>query len=246
MIKNYCANPDNIVKQMLEEINMSSTDELFDMIPQNVRIDGLDLPEPKSEMEVQALVKSIAKQNKTDYACFTGGGAYKRFIPACISQIAGRFEFNTAYTPYQPEISQGTLQVIYEFQSMICDLTGMDVSNASVYDAGNACAEAILMAARISGRNKILVSDCINPEYIEVVKTYANAADKDVKFAKSTNYATDIKFVQEKISTGEYAGVLLQIPFHTVGFFHDPLSDARRYHHVFSGNRRFHSDCSFM
>ncbi len=211
-MKNYNANPDYVIKEMLDDINLSNTDELFDLIPKEARIEGLDLPDAKSEMEVQSVVKAIAKQNKTDFACFLGGGAYKRFIPACVSQISGRFEFNTAYTPYQPEISQGTLQVIYEFQSMICDLTGMDVSNASVYDAGNACAEAMLMAVRISGRNKILVSDCLNPQYIEVIKTYAMAGDIEVDFIGNNDFKTDIKSVQEKLASGEYAGVILQMP----------------------------------
>lgn len=211
-MQNYSVNPDYIKKQMLEEINLSSMDDLFDMIPKEARISGLNLPDALSEMETQSFVKSIAKENNTDFACFLGGGAYKRFVPACVSQISGRFEFNTAYTPYQPEISQGTLQVIYEFQSMICDLTGMDVSNASVYDAGNACAEAVLMSSRISSRNKVLVSDCLNPEYIEVIKTYAEAADIEIEFIQTKEYKTDISSIQEKAASGEYASILIQMP----------------------------------
>lgn len=211
-MKNFTANPDYIQKQMLDDIGVKSIDELFAAIPLEARIDGLDLPDGISEMETQRKVKSIAAKNKTDYACFLGGGAYKRFIPACVSQIASRFEFNTAYTPYQPEISQGTLQVIYEFQSMICDLTGMDVSNASVYDAGNGCAEAMLMAARVSGKSKMLVSSALNPEYLEVIKTYADAGDIEVKFVDTVNSKTDLDSVKEDLVSGEYAALMIQSP----------------------------------
>lgn len=211
-MQNFNANPTYIKEQMLEEIGLSSTDELFDIIPEEAKISGLNLPEGASEMTVSSIVKAIAKENNTDFACFIGGGAYKRFIPACVPQISGRFEFNTAYTPYQPEISQGTLQVIYEFQSMICDLTGMDASNASVYDAGNACAEAVLMASRITNRNKILISDCLNPEYISVIKTYAEANDIAVEFIENKDFKTDISSIKEKATSGEYAGILIQMP----------------------------------
>ncbi len=211
-MNNFVANPDYIQREMMEEIGVKNFEELFDMIPKEPRIYWLDLPDGKSEMETQKIVKSIAKKNNVDYKCFLGGGAYQRFIPACVAQISSRFEFNTAYTPYQPEISQGTLQVIYEFQSMICDLTGMNVSNASVYDAGNACAEAVLMSARISNRKKILVSSAINPEYLEVVKTYCDAADIEVELINTIEFKTDINSIKEKVSTQEYAGILIQVP----------------------------------
>lgn len=211
-MQNFNANPAYIKEQMLEEIGLSSLDDLFDIIPKEARVEGLNLADGLSEMETSSFVKSIAKENNTDFACFLGGGAYKRFIPACVPQISGRFEFNTAYTPYQPEISQGTLQVIYEFQSMICDLTGMDASNASVYDAGNACAEAVLMASRITNRNKILVSDCLNPEYISVIKTYAEANDIEIEFIQNKEFKTDLSSIKEKALSGEYAGILIQMP----------------------------------
>ena len=121
---------------MCEAIGIQTTDELFAQIPEAVRMKTLDLPDGLSEMETQKVVKNLARENKSDYITFMGGGMYNKFVPACISQVASRFEFNTAYTPYQPEISQGTLQVMYEFQTMICRLTGMDIANATVYDAG--------------------------------------------------------------------------------------------------------------
>ncbi len=211
-MKNFQSNPDSVVKEMLDSIGEKSLDGLYSMIDKRALTENLNLPNALSEMETQKEISKTAKHNKTEYSYFIGGGAYKRFIPAAISQISSRFEFNTAYTPYQPEISQGTLQVIYEFQSIMCDLTGMDVCNASVYDAGNACAEAMLMAVRISGKNKILVSSCLNPEYIGVIKTYAHAAEVEIEFAGETEYKTDLNSVKDKIKSGDYAGLIIQNP----------------------------------
>ncbi len=231
-MNNFAANTDEIRKQMMQDMGISSIEELFDVIPEEVRIDGLNLPLPMSELQAQLELKSIASKNNTDYSCFIGAGAYKRFIPAAVQTISSRFEFNTAYTPYQPEISQGTLQVIYEFQSMICDLTGMDVSNASVYDAASACAEAVLMAVRISGRNKILVSEALNPEYIAVIKTYATAADIDVEYINLKEYKTDFLTIEEKITSNEYAGIIIQTPnyygsIENINFIHSIARDAK-------------------
>lgn len=201
-MKNFLANSDEVRKQMLDSISVSSIEDLFDKIPEAARMQTLDLLDSQSEMQVQKQIKSLAKENNTDVINFLGAGVYNHFIPAAISQVAQRFEFLTAYTPYQPEISQGTLQIMYEFQSMICNLTGMDVSNASVYDGASACAEAILMSVRIAKRNKALVSDMINPEYKEVIKTYANANGIDIEWG----------ITEEKIKSGEYACVLIQNP----------------------------------
>ena len=211
-MNNFKANPDETIKEMLSSIGEKSLDDLYSMVDKRALMPKLDLPNALSEFETQKKVKKIAKENNVDYACFLGAGAYKRFIPAAVSQISSRFEFNTAYTPYQPEISQGTLQVIYEFQSMICDLTGMDVCNASVYDAGNACAEAMLMAVRISGKEKVLVSKSLNPQYIEVIKTYANAGNIIVEFVENKDFTTNIDSINEKLTSGEYAGLIIQNP----------------------------------
>ena len=151
-MKNFLVHDDKTIEQMCSDIGINSVEDLFKQIPQNVRMENLNLADGLSEMETQRQIKKLAKKNKSEYTTFMGGGIYNKFIPACINQVANRFEFNTAYTPYQPEISQGTLQVMYEFQTMICRLTGMDISNATVYDGGTACAESILMACRISGR----------------------------------------------------------------------------------------------
>ena len=211
-MNNFKANSDNIIEEMLQSIGEKSLDDLYSMVDKRALMPNLNLPEALNEMQAQKKVKAIANENNVDSACFLGAGAYKRFVPAAISQIASRFEFNTAYTPYQPEISQGTLQVIYEFQSMMCDLTGMDVCNASVYDAGNACAEAMLMAVRISGKNKVLVSECLNPQYIEVIRTYANAGDIELEFVCEKEFNTDFEAVNEKMLSCDYAGLIVQTP----------------------------------
>ena len=167
-MKNFLVHNDKVKREMLESIGISSIEDLFKQIPAQARMGTMNLEPALSEMDAQKRIKSLSKKNNTDYTTFLGAGVYNKFIPACISQVANRFEFLTAYTPYQPEISQGTLQVMYEFQTMICRLTGMDVSNATVYDGATACAEAILMAVRISKKDKVLVSEKLNPEYINV------------------------------------------------------------------------------
>lgn len=211
-MNNFLAHNEDIRKQMLESIKVSSIEDLFSKIPQEARANSLNLSDALSEMQVQRNIKSLAKKNNTDTISFLGAGVYNHFIPACISQVAQRFEFLTAYTPYQPEISQGTLQIMYEFQSMICNLTGMDISNASVYDGATACAEAILMASRITKKSKVIVSDAINPEYKEVIKTYTNANGIEVDFVVEKDLKSDFLTINDKVKTGEYACVLVQTP----------------------------------
>lgn len=181
-MKNFIAHTDTVRQEMLKEISCMSQDDLFKQIP--VKFKQFDMGNPLSEMLAQKEVKAIAKKNGTEYSSFLGGGVYNKFIPACVNYIAQRFEFLTAYTPYQPEISQGTLQIIYEYQTMISRLTGMDIANASMYDGGSACAEAILMAHRIARgkKNKALISNKLNPEYKEVIKTYCWAGNIDIEW----------------------------------------------------------------
>ena len=200
-MKNFLVHNEKTTQEMCEAIGISKVEDLFKQIPQSVRMPELDLPEGLSEMETQRKVKNLAKSNKSDFISFLGGGIYNKFVPACINQVASRFEFNTAYTPYQPEISQGTLQVMYEFQTMICRLTGMDISNATVYDAGTACAEAILMACRISKKYKVCVLNSLNPEYKRVIETYTNSPGIEVDWVDEIPQATK-----------DYAGVLVQTP----------------------------------
>lgn len=201
-MNNFLAHNANTRKQMLDSISVSSIEELFSRIPLQARMQKLDLNDVLSEMQVQKDIRALSKKNNTDVINFLGAGVYNHFIPAAIEQVSQRWEFLTAYTPYQPEISQGTLQIMYEFQSMICNLTGMDVSNASVYDGATACAEAILMSARISKKNKAIVSDKINPEYKEVIKTYTWANDIELKWVDEVN----------REDLNQYACVLVQNP----------------------------------
>ena len=200
-MKNFLVHNEETIKQMCQNIGISNIEELFKQIPPQVRSNGLNLPGGLSEMETQRTIKNLAKENQADYTSFLGGGIYNKFIPACIEQVANRFEFNTAYTPYQPEISQGTLQVMYEFQTMICRLTGMDVANATVYDGGTACAESILMACRISKKYKVCVMNSLNPEYKKVITTYTNAQNIQVDWVDE---------IPE--DTADYACTLVQIP----------------------------------
>lgn len=200
-MKNFLVHNDEVKAEMLKVCGVDKIEDLFADIPQYARMNALELPDAVSEMEVQRTIKSLAKKNRTDYISFLGGGVYNMFIPSAISQVAQRWEFLTAYTPYQAEISQGTLQVMYEFQTMISRLTGMDISNATVYDGGTACAEAILMAKRITKKSKALVSENLNPEYKKVIDTYAWANEIQVEY-----------FNGLPIDTSDYACVLVQNP----------------------------------
>jgi len=209
-MKNFLVHNDNNKKEMLESIGLKNIEDLFSQIPEKARMASFDLPQALSEMEVQRNIKKLAKENKTDYINFLGGGVYNKFIPACIGQIAQRFEFLTAYTPYQAEISQGTLQVMYEFQTMISRLTGMDISNATVYDGGTACAEAILMAKRISKKSKALVSKNINPEYKKVINTYAWANEIEIEYFENLPQNTS-DFACVLVQTPDYYGEIIDI-----------------------------------
>lgn len=161
---------------MLQTIGVNSIDELFSDIPAALRenIEYKVLPaQGLSEAELQSELAEAAQMNQGQrMACLLGGGAYSRFIPMAVNTIASRSEFYTAYTPYQPEIAQGTLQVTYEFQTMICELTGMDVANASVYDGASAVTEAALMALRATKRNRVLIANTVHPDYRKVLETY--------------------------------------------------------------------------
>lgn len=168
---------------MLEAIGVSSVADLFQVIPQEVRDPGFALPSPLSEMEVVGLLRGWADENADldRHPSFLGAGAYRHFVPAVVDHLLRRGEFHTAYTPYQPEASQGTLAAIYEYQTMICRLTGMDVANASMYEGGSAVAEAALMAARITRRSKIVVAGSVHPAYRQVLRTYVQGLDLSVQ-----------------------------------------------------------------
>ncbi|HEX5903424.1 MAG TPA: aminomethyl-transferring glycine dehydrogenase subunit GcvPA [Actinomycetota bacterium] len=175
----FAPHTDDDVARMLEAIGLPSVDRLFEQIPEAVRLRGeLDLPEGVSEMEILADLKALAARNRSteDLVCFAGGGAYDHYVPAVVWALAGRSEFYTSYTPYQPELSQGVLQALFEYQSMICDLTGLEVSNASLYDGATALAEAVNLARSTPGRDRVLVSAGVDPRYVETLETYGRGA----------------------------------------------------------------------
>ena len=184
----YFPNTEEDRREMLKAIGVSSVEELFQDIPAAYRNPALDLPPPLPELELKREMEELARKNRNsgDYACFLGGGAYWHYVPAVVRQIVSRGEFMTSYTPYQPEVSQGTLQATYEFQSLICQLTGMDIANAGMYDGASAFAEAALMACRVTGRENILVLDTVNPSYRQVLETYAGAQGLQVRAVSSS------------------------------------------------------------
>src|SRR4030088_2179648 len=161
---------------MLEGSGVQSMDDLLLDIPRSLRIKDLDLPAGLSEYETMSHIASLAARNRifADRLTFRGGGVYRRFVPAAVAAVTSKPEFYTAYTPYQPEASQGTLQAIYEFQTLIAELTALDVANASLYDGATAVAEAAMMAVVHTGRKEVLVSGYVHPEYVEVLRAFGD------------------------------------------------------------------------
>jgi glycine dehydrogenase subunit 1 len=175
----FAPHTDDDVRDMLDACGLSSVDELFTQIPDAVRLDRpLRLPEGVSEMELVADLKELAGRNRhaDDLVCFAGAGAYDHYIPSVVWALAGRSELYTSYTPYQPELSQGVLQALFEYQSMICELTGLEVSNASLYDGPTSLVEAVNMARAATMRRRVLVSGAADPRYVEVLRTYGRGA----------------------------------------------------------------------
>jgi glycine dehydrogenase subunit 1 len=210
----YISNTDEDRKTMLQEIGVKSFEDLINNIPEKLRLkEEIKILDGLSELEVFKLMKKISAENCSidDYVSFLGGGAYDHYIPSAINHIASRPEFYTAYTPYQPEVSQGTLQTIYEYQSMICELTEMDVANASLYDGGSSSAEAVLMACSMKGKNKIMISDSLNPFYKSVIKTYCYGQGIVIKELPTENGTLNLEILEKSISE-EYAGIVIQHP----------------------------------
>ena len=203
----YVSNTEEQKKEMLGEIGANNVLELFKDIPQELIVKkNLNIPEALSEIEVKRLLESLAGKNKTNDVSFLGAGAYRHFSPTIVNHILLRGEFFTSYTPYQPEVSQGMLQAIFEYQTMVCKLTGMDVANASMYDNSSALAEAAIMATRIKRKNGILISKAVHPEHIEVVKTYTDANNLKLAEADFENGIT--KVLNEK----DFAAIIVQNP----------------------------------
>ncbi len=198
---------------MLRAIGAKSIDDLFAAIPAEYRFKGdLDIPRSYAEGEIVEFFRQRAAESAQGYATFLGAGAYSHYRPLVIDSLVSRGEFFTAYTPYQPEIAQGTLQSIFEFQTMICELTGMDVANASMYDGSTGAAEALMMAARITGRAKSAVASTVHPEYREVITTYARYQGMPVTtFGYGKDGRVDLDELDMAIDE-ETAGVLIQSP----------------------------------
>ncbi|MFH1239025.1 MAG: aminomethyl-transferring glycine dehydrogenase subunit GcvPA, partial [bacterium] len=211
----YIPHNDKDLREMMQNIGVSSVEELFADIPAPVKIKGaLKLPEALPEAELVRRMRDLSRQNKNvedDYTCFLGAGAYDHFIPSVVGHVTGRSEFYTAYTPYQPELSQGILQAMFEYQSLICEITGLDVSNASLYDGATAVAEAANVARIATKRDKIIVSGLLHPEYRAVLKTYAEANGLRIVEVAYKEGISDIDKFRE-LADETTAGLIIQNP----------------------------------
>ncbi len=200
---------------MLDRIGVPSVDALFKAVPADVRLqEALKIDTAKSEIDVRREVGAMANKNKSidDLTCFLGAGSYDHYIPSTVKHVVSRSEFYTAYTPYQPEIAQGTLQSVWEYQSMMCMLTGMDVSNVSMYDGPTAAAEAAMLATGSQRRNKILVSEGVNPETRQVVEAYLESRDVEIGYVPLTEDGrTDASKLDELLGK-DIAGVIVANP----------------------------------
>ena len=186
-------------RRMLEAIGLSSAEELYRDVPASVKLKSLDIPEGVSEMEAAAAVSALAEKNRRYRTIFRGAGAYDHYIPAIVKTVTAKEEFLTAYTPYQAEISQGVLQSIFEYQTQICELTGMDVSNASVYDGAVAAAEAVMMCQERK-KTGVLLPDTVDPQVIAVVKTYCESRRVPVTVLPSAEYALDLSALRAALN----------------------------------------------
>ena len=180
----YNPNTPEIKKEMLSDIGVDSYKDLFTDIPEKYRFPDLNLPSPTSELDLKNELSKIANKNSIpgEYSSFLGAGAYRHFIPSVVKQITSRSEFMTSYTPYQPEVSQGTLQAHFEFQSMVCELTDMEVANAGMYDGATSAAEAVLMACRINKKFKVEIVGAVSPLYADVIKTLTQATGIEISY----------------------------------------------------------------
>jgi glycine dehydrogenase subunit 1 len=214
----YLPKSDAERRSMLDEIGVSSIDSLFSTVPEAFRLTrDLDIPRQMGESEIIDYFKHAAGRNAVGYSSFLGAGAYRHYRPVVIDSLVQRGEFLTSYTPYQAEITQGTLQAIFEFQTMICELTGMEIANASMYDGSTGAAEAAMMAIRVTGRDHVIVGRSVHPEYREVMSTYAQhqgTRQTEVPFgADGSRFGgrIDLEALAAEV-TSETACVLVQSP----------------------------------
>lgn len=201
------------IQEMLKVIGVNSLDELYAEVPEELKCKAdLQIPSAKSELEIRQIVERLAAQNKV-LIPFAGGGAYDHYTPSVIPYLASRSEFLTSYTPYQPEISQGTLQYIFEYQSLMAELTGMEVSNASMYDGATATAEAMMMCvAHAKKRNRVLISETFNPAVLRVVQTYAKYHGVDLVVVPAKDGVTDFEAIHRLLEADTVAGVIVPQP----------------------------------
>lgn len=213
-MSNYLPHTESERVQMLKELGAESIEEFFSDIPENIRLKGdLDLPEPLTEPQLKNYFKKLADKNKNleDCSCFLGAGVYDHYIPSVVQHLTLRNEFYTAYTPYQAEISQGLLQAIFEYQTMISELTGMDASNASMYDGATSTAEAAIMSLAVTRGNEVIVSKTVNPAYRQVLRTYIESQGFNVVELEISEGITELTSLKEKISNNT-AAVIIQTP----------------------------------
>jgi glycine dehydrogenase subunit 1 len=210
----YTPHTDDDIAQMLDAVGVASLDELLkvpDAVAISAPLDGVVPALP--EYQIQRRLSTLAKKNEVDAISFLGAGSYRHYAPPAITALAMRGEFLTAYTPYQAEVSQGYLQAIYEWQTNICLLTGMEIANASVYDGATALAEAAIMAINANGRKKLLVSSAVHPNYRAVLKTYCDGLDVEIdELPVAASGATDFATLRAALATKEYAALALQSP----------------------------------
>jgi glycine dehydrogenase subunit 1 len=207
----YCPNTPAEVREMLDAIGVASIQELFAPISPALQARSFDLPAGMSEFELLRKMRALAERNTGKIVPFIGGGFYDHGIPAVVDHLAGRAEFYTAYTPYQPECSQGTLQALFEYQTAICRLTGMEVSNASLYDGGTALAEAAMMALRITGRNRLVVDGAVNPFHRDILRTYLANMSVEIVEISPKQGLEDVARLEAAIDD-ETAAVIVQNP----------------------------------
>ena len=204
--------PETLSEQeaMLKQIGLEKIDDLYAMVPEEARLQDLHIPSGKSEMEVLEDLSSVADKNKVYQSIYRGAGVYKHYIPAIVSTITSKEEFLTAYTPYQAEISQGVLQSIFEYQTQICELTGLDVSNASVYDGAVAAAEALFMSLE-RNKDEVLVADTVDPQTLAVMKTYCESRDVKIVMVQNKDHRVDVEDLKAKLNERS-AGLYVESP----------------------------------
>ena len=209
----YVPHTDAEKREMLARIGVQKIEDLFEAVPAAYRFPDIELPKPLSEPEMMAELRAMSERNDNvqDLVCFLGAGAYHHYIPSVVNHVISRSEFYTAYTPYQPEMSQGTLQAIFEFQTMICELTGLDVANASLYDGATALAEAILMACDTTGRAEVLLPAALHPAWRRVVATYTDGLGIRLATVPWRDGITPPAEVEQRI-TRETACLVIQQP----------------------------------